>query len=176
MENTELSQVTGLSNVIDVNYLNAANASFERQGSFLRLKTGEQEYPRVYLHRAFPFEKENEYISILNEDKKEIGLIRNVDTDFDEKTASMLREELAKKYFCPKIKKITEMKDNYGFMQIKTVTDHGNLVFGVRDIYRNILKVGGGRVFIIDIDGNRYEIPSLDALDRLSYKKLELYL
>ena len=47
MENTELSQVTGLSNVIDVNYLNAANASFERQGSFLRLKTGEQEYPRV---------------------------------------------------------------------------------------------------------------------------------
>ena len=29
---------------------------------------------------------------------------------------------------------------------------------------------------IIDIDGNRYEIPSIERLDRASYKKIELYL
>ena len=74
------------------------------------------------------------------------------------------------------IQKITGMKDNYGFMQMDAVTDHGEMTFGIRDIYRNILKVGGGRIFIIDVDGNRYEIPSVEALDHTSYKKIELYL
>ncbi len=68
------------------------------------------------------------------------------------------------------------MKDNYGFMQVNVETDQGPLSFGMRDIYRNILKCGGGRLFLIDVDGNRYEIPSVDALDRASYKRLELYL
>ena len=31
-------------------------------------------------------------------------------------------------------------------------------------------------VFIVDVDGNRFEIPSVEALDRASYKKIELYL
>ncbi|MCI8590476.1 MAG: DUF1854 domain-containing protein [Clostridiales bacterium] len=176
MSQTELSQVTGLSNVIDINYLNKTNASFERKNGFLSLRMGEDVYARVYLHRAFPFEKEFEYISVLNEDKKEVGFIQSIEKDFEASSAALLKEELAKKYFCPKIEKITGMKDNYGFMQMKTVTDHGELTFGIRDIYRNILKVGGGRIFIVDIDGNRYEIPSVEALDRASYKKIELYL
>ena len=29
---------------------------------------------------------------------------------------------------------------------------------------------------ITDVDGNRFEIPSVEALDRASYKKIELYL
>ncbi|MCI8331218.1 MAG: DUF1854 domain-containing protein [Clostridiales bacterium] len=176
MNEAELSRVTGLSNVVDIKYLNGANAVFERKNGFLSLRTGEEEYVRIYLHRAFPFEKEFEYISVLNEDKKEVGFIRSVEQDFDEPAAALLKEELAKKYFCPKIQKITGMKDNYGFMQMKAVTDHGELTFGIRDIYRNILKVGGGRIFIIDVDGNRYEIPSVEALDHASYKKIELYL
>ena len=32
------------------------------------------------------------------------------------------------------------------------------------------------RAYILDVDGNRYEIPDVEALDRQSYKKIELYL
>ena len=167
---------TGLSEVIDINYLNASCAKFSLVNGFLALDNNGTQYARVYLHRAFPFELTDEYISVLDDDQKEIGFIRSIEDDFDADTAILLKDELAKKYFCPKITRITEMKDNYGFMQVKTETDLGKLSFSVRDIYRSIIKAGGGRIYIVDVDGNRYEIPSLDKLDKGSYKKLELYL
>lgn len=167
---------TNLSDVIDITYLTSDSAVFSLEEGFLRLECGEQTYPRVYLHRAFPFEMEREYISVLDEDKKEIGMIRSIDGDFDEPTAALLADELSKRYYTPVIRSITEMKDNYGFMQVKARTDEGPLSFGVRDIYRSIIKCGRGRVFIVDVDGNRYEIPDVEALDRASYKRLELYL
>ncbi|MBQ8697243.1 MAG: DUF1854 domain-containing protein [Clostridia bacterium] len=166
---------TVLSDVIELTYLNEADATFSMENGFLALDYMGEHYPRVYLHRAFPFEMQDEYISVLDDDKKEIGMIRSVRDDFTSQ-AALIYDELSKKYYTPVIKSISEMKDNYGFMQVKCDSDRGALSFGVRDIYRSIIKCGGGRVFIVDVDGNRYEIPSLDDLDRSSYKKLELYL
>lgn len=167
---------TNLSDVIELTYLDRSSAVFSSKDGFLALDVGQNHYPRVYLHRAFPFEMEREYISVLDDDKKEIGMIRSIDVDFDPDTAALLDDELAKKYFTPVIRSIRELKDNYGFMQVKCDSDQGELSFGVRDIYRSIIKCGKGRVFLVDVDGNRYEIPDLNALDRSSYKKLELYL
>lgn len=167
---------TNLSDVIELTYLDCTNAAFSLSDAFLTLDTGGRHYPRVYLHRAFPFEMEREYISVLDEDQKEVGMIRSIDKDFDADTAQLLNGELSKKYFTPKISRIVKMKDNYGFMQMKCESDLGSLSFGVRDIYRSIIKCAYGRVFIVDVDGNRYEIPRLDALDKASLKKLELYL
>ena len=166
---------TVLSDVIELTYLNEKDAVFSVENGFLALANKGEHYPRVYLHRAFPFEMQDEYISVLDDDKKEIGMIRSVRDDFASQ-AAVIYDELSKKYYTPVIKSITEMKDNYGFMQVKCDSDRGALSFGVRDIYRSIIKCGGGRVFIVDVDGNRYEIPSLDELDRSSYRKLELYL
>ncbi len=167
---------TVLSDVIELTYLNKDEASFKSENGFLALDYKGEHYPRVYLHRAFPFEMQDEYISVLDDDKKEIGMIRSVRDDFSGDAVVLLYDELSKKYYTPVIKSISEMKDNYGFMQVKCDSNVGELSFGVRDIYRSIIKCGGGRVFILDVDGNRYEIPSLDDLDRASYKKLELYL
>ena len=51
---------------------------------------------------------------------------------------------------------------------------------GLQDTFRSIIKSprddGTERIFILDVDGNRYEIPDVEALDRKSYKKIELYL
>lgn len=164
-----------LSDVISITALSRDNAAFELRDGFLYMTHMGNE-SRVSLQRAFPFETEREYISVLDPDKKEIGMIRSLDKDFDEKDIALLSQELDRKYFSPVITKINDMKDNYGFMQVNVETDLGEISFGVRDIYRSILKVGGGRVFIVDVDGNRYEIPSVDALDRHSRRKLELYL
>ena len=46
----------------------------------------------------------------------------------------------------------------------------------MRDTYRNIARVGGGRLVITDVDGNRYHIEDVAKLDRKSYKRIELYL
>jgi hypothetical protein len=46
----------------------------------------------------------------------------------------------------------------------------------MHDTYRNIARVGDGMLIISDVDGNRYRIDDVAALDRKSFKKIELYL
>ena len=41
---------------------------------------------------------------------------------------------------------------------------------------KGLPKVGGNRLILTDVDGNRYEIKDYLALDRKSFRKLELYL
>lgn len=120
-----------------------------------------------------------EYISVLDRDKKEIGFIRSLD-DFDEPARGMLLHELEAKYYTPKIKKIYSVKERYGFSYWKTECEFGEKSFTLQDTFRSIIRShladGTERVFILDVDGNRYEIENVEALDRQSYKKIELYL
>ena len=134
---------------------------------------------RIFLSRAFPFDMPHDYISVLDKDKKEIGFIRSID-DFDEPQRSMLLHELDAKYYTPTIKKIYSVKERYGFSYWKTECEFGEKSFTLQDTYRSIIKAsnpdGSERLFILDVDGNRYEIPDVEKLDRQSFKKIELYL
>ncbi len=134
---------------------------------------------RIFLSRAFPFDMPYEYISVLDRDKKEIGFIRTLD-DFDEPERTLLKNELETKYYTPVIKRIIQVKERYGFSYWKCECEFGEHSFTLRDTFRSIIKAykpnGAQRIYILDIDGNRYEIPDVEKLDRMSYKKIELYL
>ena len=134
---------------------------------------------RIFLSRAFPFDMPYDYISVLDKDKKEIGFIRSLD-DFDDPDKTLLLHELEAKYYTPVIKKILSVKERYGFSYWKCECEFGEKSFTLQDTFRSIIKAtnagGTERVYILDVDGNRYEIPDVEALDRQSYKKIELYL
>lgn len=140
-------------------------------------KDGEKvEYNRVFLHRDFPFEKLWEYISVLDADSKEIGIIINV-ADFNEETSVLLRTELERKYYCPEVKTIESLKERYGFSYWTVVTAEDRKVsFTMQDTFRNIIRVGQDKCLLLDVDGNRFIIESIAALDRKSHKKIEIYL
>ncbi len=139
----------------------------------------EKNAERIFLSRAFPFDMPYEYISVLDKDKKEIGFIRSLD-DFDEPERTLLKNELETKYYTPIIKRIIAVKERYGFSYWKCECEFGEKSFTLRDTFRSIIKAhtndGRERIYIVDIDGNRYEIPDVEKLDRVSYKKIELYL
>lgn len=168
-----LDEAAGLS------YLTPANATFAKNGDFpsLTVTAGDEkeEYERVWLHRVFPFDLAEEFISVQTKDGEEIGIIRRI-SDFDGDTAEILRAELCRKYFIPKIKRIITLRERRGFSYWKVETDIGEMELSLQDTYRSITKVGDDRVFISDISGNRCEIESLAALDAKSRKRLELYL
>ena len=134
---------------------------------------------RIFLSRAFPFDMPFDYISVLDKDKKEIGFIRSLD-DFDDPDKTLLIHELETKYYTPVIKKIIAIKERYGFSYWKCECEFGEKSFTLQDTIRSIIKAqsssGTERVYILDVDGNRYEIPDVEALDRQSYKKIELYI
>jgi hypothetical protein len=106
---------------------------------------------------------------------KEIGIISNISV-FDELQQSYLTEELSRKYFIPIIDAITSVKEKYGFSYWETNTNVGKIKFTVHDAYRNILKITDDRIMVTDVNGNRYEILSLDKMDRKSFRRIELFL
>jgi hypothetical protein len=175
---------TSLSDIVNIVYVNTENSVFEPKNNFLTLKikiqneeglTEEKEYDRVFLHRAFPFEDKFEYISVDDKDGKEIALIKSLE-DLNENQRKYITDELDRKYYLPTIIKILSMKERFGFSYWKVLTDTGERTFTMQDTYRSIHKIDTVHIFLTDVDGNRYDIPDIEALDHKSYKKIELYI
>ncbi len=184
MAEQKKTEKTALRDIVAVLYITKENAKFEKENDFVNMTLtapnaeGVMEtktYDRIFLHRAFPFDYPYAYISVLDADSKELGLIADVN-ELGEETAEMLRAELDRKYYTPVIKQILSLKDKFGFSYWKVVTDEGELNFTLRDTFQSLMKVGGTRIFVNDIDGNRYEIPNIEELDRKSFRKIELFL
>lgn len=167
-------------NNADIVRLVADNTVFDTKNGFATMTVninGEQKsYERVFFHRSFPFELMWEYISVLDENQNEIGIIYNI-TDFSENQASIIKSELDKKYYQPVIESITSLKERYGFSywQVKT-KDGQNMNFTVKDTLRSIIRVGENKAIVLDVDGNRFVIESIAALDKKSHRRIELYL
>lgn len=160
--------------------LDKNNARFEMKNGFLSLNVkndeGERSYGRVFLHRAFPHELLWEYISVTDEDSKELGLIYNID-EFDSEDKALIVREIERKYYSPVIKTIDSLKERYGFSYWKVTGDDGrSFSFTMKDTFRNIVHTGEDSIILIDVDGNRYSINSISGLSRKSYRKIELYL
>ena len=175
---------TALRDVVSIVYITPENAVIGEKNNFLTLslktenENGEEEtkeYDRVFLHRAFPFDHPEDYISVQDADKNEIGMIAALSV-FPEETAALLRRELARKYYAPQISAVLSLRDRYGYAYLSASSDTGEITFTLRDAARSIVKVDEKRIIITDIDGNRYEIPDVEKLDRKSFKKIELYL
>lgn len=138
-------------------------------------------FERVVLLRAFPLTNPTEFISVKEPDSKElgngkeIGMIRYMN-DFDEETTMLFLEELDRRYFAPKIKKIHSCREKFGYSYWNVETTAGSVTFTLSNPFANIRILDGGSVLINDIDGNVFEITDPKKLDTASYKKIELYL
>lgn len=184
MAEQKKTEKTALRDVVAVFYITKNNAEFKKEKDFVSMtltapnaegETETKTYDRIFLHRAFPFDYPYAYISVLDADSKELGLIADID-ELGKEASEMLRGELERKYYTPIIRQILSLKDKFGFSYWKVMTDEGELSFTLRDTFQSLMKVGGTRIFVNDIDGNRYEIPNIEELDRKSFRKIELFL
>ncbi len=166
--------------------LTKENAIFTRSAGgliSLRLKNqdGEEEFfERVVLLRAFPMTCPDEFLIVREADGKgergkEIGSIRHI-TDFDAETVSLFSEELQRRYFTPTIYKINSVKEKFGYFYWDSETSAGHITFILNNPFSNVRLLEDGRVFIYDIDGNSFCIPDASALDKASYRRIEIYL
>ena len=160
--------------------LNGENCRFGMKNGFLCLELSDgqdvRSFERVFLHRAFPYELPEQYISVQAEENEEVGIIYDV-SEFDGKNAELLRRELERKYFSPRIKEIKSVKERYGFSYWKITDDSGKeMTFTVKDTFKSIKHTGDDSITVIDVDGNRFTVESIRALTSKSYRKIELYL
>ena len=164
--------------VLQMRFLTKDNAVFRRtEGGFLALKTGEKEYDRVGVYLTFPLTNPEEFISIREADEKakEIGLIQSL-KELKQEEQDMIREQIRLRYFLPVIRKVLDVKDEYGYAYWHVQTDFGMCRFTTHMGGDAVVSLGEARYQVTDIDGNRYEIPDFYALSVMEKKKLDLFI
>ena len=167
--------------------LTKENAKFTRSGGgliSLELKNHNGEtkfFERIVPVRAFPITDPDCFISIREPDTREggkgaeIGMIDKL-ADFGEETEKLILEELDRRYFTPVIEKIYNVKEKFGYLYFDVLTSSGKVSFVMNNPSSNIRVLEDRRSLIYDIDGNCFEIPEVEKMDKASFKKIEIYL
>ena len=165
-----------MNTLTDIGILTPADVCFYASGeSFLGARMGERDIPRVIVARALPFSEPESWLSIQDEEKKELGILRSLD-EFPEEQQKLLREALRLRYFSPEIREILSVKEKMGFLYIDARLSGGERVFAVKDYSRNLRAIDARRLMITDVEGNRYTIGDMEALDVRSRRRIEPYL
>lgn len=127
------------------------------------------------LVRLLPLTDKSHYISVLDTEGNEIGIIRDLQ-NIEPTSRSILWEELERIYMMPKIKRVRRIRHERmsGKAIWEVETDLGTMELRIPST-DNIHKARYPRIFIVDEDGRRYEIPNCDALDSRSRRLLARY-
>lgn len=164
--------------MLRIRFLKEEDVEFKRVGNgFLSLRVGNEFYPRVNVVRMFPFSDSGKFISIRNAEnqKEEIGIVEDLET-LNSEVRDMLLEQLSLRYFTPVIRKVKNIKDEYGYSYWDVETDRGECKFTVKMGGKSISHLSEERVLITDIDENRFEIENVSGLTPKERKKLDLFL
>lgn len=169
-------ELTAVQKNAEMNYLTPQNSEFKiTPNGFIVAKFDTDEWKRVFLSRVFPHDLPNDFISVADDEQNEIGIIRSLEI-FDQETAKIMKQELERKYFSAKILKILSVEEKFGNSTWTVTTPHGMRIMTLKDTFKSIIRVTDDRAIVIDEDANRYEIESLSALDKASFRRIELYL
>lgn len=159
----------------DVRYLEGASVS-------VSLPPGAT-HPRVELkdelcilstriRKVFPLSHSEGYYSIQDGAGKEVGVLRSL-SELDEDSRTILRKELERRYFTPIIEAIDSLKQDGGMWLFKVRTQRGPSSFYVRSWRDSSHEISHNRFQILSVDGQRFEIRDLQALDEKSQAQLD---
>ena len=127
----------------------------------------------VKVARCFPWSVSDRYISIRTSEGKEIVLLKTLDAVSAE-TRKIIEEELRDKVFIPRIEEITKYSDAFDVISITAKTDRGTVTFQMRS-RQDVRTLSPTRAIFRDVDGNLYEVPDFNALDRASQRHIEQF-
>ena len=145
-------------------------------GNLLRVELYDgRVFDKLEARRLFPLTGLWRYITLLDEEGKEVAVIRNVDNLMEDSRAALHRV-LGEYYLIPRITRVYAIRDKYGQLKFDVETDHGRYAFDIRNRHSDVKLLYDNRVLIKDASDNRYEIPDLAALDRASIRLLNPYL
>lgn len=127
----------------------------------------------VYLVFARPLSNRNEGISVIDlETKNELYWLDHL-SQLDQASRSIATEALDDRYRISVIESIVDSHVNHGHRYLKVNTSRGERYFNLREPGKNVTQLSPDHLVIRDSMGNRYEIPSVAALDSESQERLD---
>lgn len=158
-------------------YIDKFTGKIERTDVYLcklTLKDGTV-YENLEPRRLFPISNTQMYITLLDNNEKEVGFVRDV-KELDEDSKKALDEAFEEYYMIPKITAILDIEEKFGTLKWFVDTDRGEQNFAIRNRHSDIKQLSGTKRMIIrDSNDNRYEIPDITVLDKKSIRLLFPY-
>jgi hypothetical protein len=128
---------------------------------------GEGRFDNVEVIRCFPLTLPDRYITLIGEDGNELGVVRDPAL-LDAESREAVESLLARRYFTPEIQRIDRLTLEASLWRWQVTTNRGSVTFYLRGVRDSIHEVAPGRWQIFSVDGQRYEIRDLGALDARS--------
>lgn len=156
--------------------LEPSELTFELHGSKLMAWRGDETEGReVHLFRLFPISEPDDWVSVVDGEGKEMGIIKSLRA-LDHDTRKLLADELHRRYTLPRILRIVSSKEKSDLVEWQVETDRGPRNFHTRSLRDNTQEPEPNNYILTDLDGNRYHIPDFGALDPRSRGILEKHL
>ncbi len=124
---------------------------------------------------AAPLSRPDKYLSLLNGKGDEIVMVENP-SDLTRESLDVVREELRRRYLTATVSKIVLAKQEFGATYWTVETDRGDRDFVTQNLQENAIWLTDNHLLLLDVDGNRFEIPDIAKLDESSRHFVETIL
>ncbi|MBM3496223.1 MAG: DUF1854 domain-containing protein [Armatimonadetes bacterium] len=142
----------------------------------LRLTVGDdRSYPTVRATWAAPMSRPNRYLCLLDGKGSEIAMIEDPDS-LPRLSREAVRRELRNRYLTASVQCVIECKQEFGTTYWCVETDRGVREFVTQSLQENAQWLSDTHLVLVDVDGNRFDVPDVTALDARSRKLLHAIL
>ncbi len=131
----------------------------------LRLTVGEEKsYLSVKPVWAAPLTHPNAYLALMNGKGEEITVVQNPQ-DLPSASWGAIERELQQRYLTATVARILHARQEYGATYWTVATDRGQRDFVTQSLQENAQWITDTHLLLLDVDGNRFEIPNVTLLD-----------
>ena len=139
----------------------------------LRLTVGEdRSYLTVKPVWAAPLSHPGRYLALLDGKGEEIVTLPEPG-DLSKESHQAVQEEIARRYLTATIESVSEALTEFGATYWHVETDRGPRDFVTQSLSENVQWLTPTHVLLTDVDGNRFELKDVPAMDERSRKLIE---
>jgi hypothetical protein len=135
----------------------------------------DRSYLKVKVVGAAPLSHQAQYICFLDAKDGFICMVKDL-RQLDDQSIQIVQEELDRRYLTSVINRVYSLRNEFGVSYWDVETDRGRREFVMKDVAENAQWLDEGRLLLLDVDGNRFEIPDMNALDDKSARLIETVL
>ncbi len=160
----------------ELRFLEPGAVQFRTEAARLQFREGDAaEWRDVALVRLFPLSEAERWVSLIAKDGKEVGILRDLG-ELSAENRRLARQELRRRYLVPQIARILACRVRAEVVQWTVETDRGRRKFMTKNLREQIKEPLPDRLTLLDVEGNRYDIANVAALDPDSRRRLEAQL
>lgn len=135
----------------------------------------EKSYPTVKPVWAAPLSRTNQYLCLMDGKGKEIVILKDP-TTLPPDSWDAVQQELHRRYLTAQVSEILSARVEYGATYWRAETNRGPRDFVTQSLQENAQWLSLTHLLLIDVDGNRFEIPDVSALNAHSRAFIEAIL